>query len=538
MNSSDFRLVKLIPITGNGSVSRASDATYWDKNGVLQTAPPNTLRVTYDPSDLSKAPYALIEPAATNYAQNNTMAGAVLGTPGTLPTGWSAATTVNGVTRSIVGVGIEDGIAYLDIGFSGTATGNAGFYPNVASAAASAGQNWQIGAFAKLLSGQRPSICALVISGRRSDGGAAEDGPAIPLPEGGLLRESFMVSARDFTSADTVSALSFLNIGFNTGTVANCVVRIGLPQMCRDWVSKCPIKTSNGTATRAADLVGAGAGLLYSSVPITEPLWAAGTTYAAKAQVRDAANIVYESLVASNIGNDPMLPASSSKWLKLGATNRWKAFDKAVNSQTVGQGPLTFTVKPGTLANTLMLLNVEGATVTVSEAQSGYSRTKQLVRHDVRNWYDFYFQEPIRDGDVVFEDVPPNPNAVVTVTVDNGSSDARMGCCLVGKYRSIGKTASSLTAGVLSYSTSTTDIFGNVTMVRRPGAKRQNFDVHIPAGFEDEAYRLLMQCTDVEIGVIAGDRYSMGIGYGYLGQWSVPVSRGGKAASIEFKGLV
>lgn len=41
--------------------TRASSAPYYDRNGVQQMAPPNTLRVTYDPSDLSKAPYALLD---------------------------------------------------------------------------------------------------------------------------------------------------------------------------------------------------------------------------------------------------------------------------------------------------------------------------------------------------------------------------------------------------------------------------------------------------------------------------------------------
>lgn len=43
------------------SCSRAAPAPYYDRNGVQQMAPPNTLRVTYDPQDLSKAPYVLLD---------------------------------------------------------------------------------------------------------------------------------------------------------------------------------------------------------------------------------------------------------------------------------------------------------------------------------------------------------------------------------------------------------------------------------------------------------------------------------------------
>lgn len=50
------------PVTlGDVTCTRATSAPYYDRNGVQQTAPPNTLRVTYDPADLSKAPYALLD---------------------------------------------------------------------------------------------------------------------------------------------------------------------------------------------------------------------------------------------------------------------------------------------------------------------------------------------------------------------------------------------------------------------------------------------------------------------------------------------
>jgi len=50
------------PVTlGDVTCTRATSAPYYDRNGVQQMAPPNTLRVTYDPADLSRAPYALLD---------------------------------------------------------------------------------------------------------------------------------------------------------------------------------------------------------------------------------------------------------------------------------------------------------------------------------------------------------------------------------------------------------------------------------------------------------------------------------------------
>jgi hypothetical protein len=257
-------------------------------------------------------------------------------------------------------------------------------------------------------------------------------------------------------------------------------------------------------------------------------------TYALNDIVTDLPNHqLYQSLAASNTA----ALSDKSKWLALGATTRWKMFDKAVNSQTVAPDTVTATITPGELVNTLTLLNVDAATVTVAQTISGYSRTKSLVRHDVLNWYDFYYEEPIRSGDVVFDDIPPYASAALTITADNTGADAAIGCCFIGKSRTIGQTQWELTGGILSYSTSATDTFGNTTMVKRLNAKRLNFDVKIPDGFESEAFRLLTLYTDVEVVVIGSSDYSMTLSYGFLGQWSVPISNSGKTAPIEFRGL-
>jgi len=537
VNSSDFRLVRLTPVTTEGSFSGGGGA-YIDKSGTLRTAPVNTLRLTYDPANLGRAPYALIEPASTNllrYSEQLDHASVWGGANARVTADASIAPDGNMTADRLVAAA-SDGAHYRDQEVAGTFSNGSRYtfsvflrahtlervrldmyYAVGSTAGYQAVFNLRTGALESTAADFHSATIELLPNGwcRCSIVGVVDDAAAYParlLSRVILLRED--------------NATSWL------GTGEEGVFLWGAQLVEGDRAGSY-IRTTSVPVTRAADIVGAAIGLVASNVPIAEPLWVAGT-YAKAAKVRDAANLVYESLVA---GNTATL-SDKTKWLLLGATNRWKVFDKAVNSQTSAPGLIAFSVKAGGLANTLMLLNVEGASVTVSQSESGYIRTKRLVRHDVLSWYDFYYEEPIRAGDAVFDDIPPYPGALLTVAIDNGSADSRIGACLLGRYRTIGKTTSSMSGGVLSYSTSTTDTFGNVTMVKRSNAKRLNFDVLIPAGFEDEAYRLLSTYTDTEIGIIAGDRYSMGIGYGFLGQWSVPVSRNGKTASIEFRGLV
>lgn len=538
MNSSDFRLVRLIPVTGTGSFS-GGGGSFWDSTGVLQTAPPNTLRVTYDPSDLSKAPYALVEQSSTNEVRNNTMQGAAPGSPGSTPTYWGIeGSGTNGLIRTVLQVGVEDGIEFMDIRYAGTATAGGTHqigFDTTTWANASTGESWGASVFLATIGAPVGVINPRMQVSERTAAGAQIGVGELAAPLAPNKLSASRLELNHTLVQPGIGKVSHKVIfSYASGSYVDVTLRIGLPQLELGKVTS-PIKTSDGSGTRvrAADVVGPGAGLVYSNVPITEPLWVSGT-YALGARVRDAAFLTYESQAANNTA----ALTDKTKWLPLGATNQRKAFDKAVNSQTSAPGLVAFAVKPGSVATTLMLLNMEGASVTVSQSDSGYVKTQSLVSHEVDNWYDFYYEEPVRAGDAVFTDIPPYPNSMLTVAIDNGPLEAKIGACLVGKPLTLGKVTASFRAGVLSYSTSTNDTFGNITMVKRYNAPRMNFELMIPAGSEDFTYRVLRDYTDTEIGAIVGDRFTMGIAYGFLGQWEVPKSGSGRTASIEFKGLV
>jgi len=316
---------------------------------------------------------------------------------------------------------------------------------------------------------------------------------------------------------------------------------------------------SGATTYALADIRGVGGAnnsqVVYESLqasnlnhtPASSPTWwknrgtvygtyAGGTTYALADIVTDATNhLLYESIQASNTGH---ALTDIAWWTPLGNTNRHKQFDTAVNSQTVAPYSISQVFTPGELTNTVTLLNAEGATATVTQSVSGYSEVKSLIKHEVLTWYDFYYEEPVRVGDVAFTDIPPYPASTLTVTVDNGTGEAAIGCCLLGKSRTIGTTLFNFSGGVLSYSTTTTSAQGNTTMVRRPNAKRLQFEVFVAEGFQSEAYRLLTLYTDVEMVFIGASEYSMGIAYGFLDQWDVYVTDTAKPASISIRGLI
>lgn len=263
--------------------------------------------------------------------------------------------------------------------------------------------------------------------------------------------------------------------------------------------------------------------------------YASDTTYALGdivTVISADSHLLYKSTIGSNTGN-PV--TDTTKWLEVGYANRWIAFDRTVQTQTVAPKQITMTIAPGQLINLLTLLNITGASVTVSQSISGYSKTKRLLTHPVKNWYDWHYERLRQVKDVVF-DIPPYKAGVLTVTVDNNDDQAGIGCLFIGKGKFVGTTQWEFNGGVLSYSTSKEEL-GVITMNKRPNAKKLNFEVMVSQGYEDEAYRILTDATDVEVVLVATSAYGMGLAYGFLGQWNVPVSNSGKTASIEFKAL-
>ena len=91
----------------------------------------------------------LVEPASTNQIRNGSGTGAVVGTPGTLPFFWSAS--AGGLTQEIVATGTENGVAYVDIKLSGTASSNSAaiFLEATTTISATDGETWTQSVFLK-----------------------------------------------------------------------------------------------------------------------------------------------------------------------------------------------------------------------------------------------------------------------------------------------------------------------------------------------------------------------------------------------------
>ncbi|ACY33384.1 phage head spike fiber domain-containing protein [Comamonas thiooxydans] len=240
--------------------TRASAATRWNAAGVLETVPAGVPRINYDPAT-GKCLGLLVEGARTNLVANNGTAGAVvgvLGSGGSLPTGWSAPTS-NGLTCEVLSVGSEDGVPYVDVRFSGTATTNYQglVFGNVSGYAPST--TYTATVYAKLLNGSIPASGTVQFKVRYNHSTGSTD------INGAFSNASFVTDKLRVNRLPTTGATSSTSTGagqllmvfnYSVGTVIDFSLRIGLPQLEAGGAATMPILTTGSAATRADEFAG------------------------------------------------------------------------------------------------------------------------------------------------------------------------------------------------------------------------------------------------------------------------------------------
>jgi hypothetical protein len=234
-------------------------------NVTLQTRFAFTIGNTYDFTVRIGLPQ--LEPNATAGTVQRTT-GFAAWSAGTLPTNWNSS-IAPGLSRQVVGTGAQNGIDYVDLrvyGFGQSSSANLAINLNFdggASTAAATGQLWTLSTFASLAAGTIPanvSTPKLVVTELTSAFASTYRTSDL------ALGASLIRSANSQTLAGASTAYVQPGIwvyGPNVaGTPVDFTVRIGWPQL-EQWFSavttiggaSSPIRTTNGAATRAADLI-------------------------------------------------------------------------------------------------------------------------------------------------------------------------------------------------------------------------------------------------------------------------------------------
>lgn len=267
--------------------------------------------------------------------------------------------------------------------------------------------------------------------------------------------------------------------------------------------------------------------LTASDVPENDhPAWSAPTTYALGDEVIIAAtHRAYRSLQAANLNKAPA--TETTWWLDIGATNRWVMFDSLVNSTTSQADSIAVTLTPTERSDSVVLLNVSAATVSVSvtDVTDGvvFAETYNMVSASgIQDWYDYFFEPVVRKTELYASGLPPYANAAIAITITGAT--AAVGECIVGLSREIGGTQYGAKIGIRDYSIKEQDAFGNYSILERTFSRRGTFTVWADSNLTTEIQNILAGYRATPVVYIGSDSIDATIIYGFYKDFDIDIA--------------
>lgn len=152
----------------------------------------------------------------------------------------------------------------------------------------------------------------------------------------------------------------------------------------------------------------------------------------------------------------------NGKWLFLGATNKYKMFDKYLTSQSKRTGNITVQILAYEV-QAIFLGNLDAASVKI-QVVDNYTQEvietfeKRLIR-DIIDAFDYGYGDWIenRKKQFIYERTTATRNVSLIIEINNGSNDAKCGIFCCGKVKEVGITKWGVNVGALDYSTVVTD---------------------------------------------------------------------------------
>lgn len=186
----------------------------------------------------------------------------------------------------------------------------------------------------------------------------------------------------------------------------------------------------------------------------TYQVYSAGSTYALNEYVIDpSAHLVYKSVIAGNVGN---ALTDTTKWQKIGKTNRWAAYDLTTTQATVVPLSYSFVITPGERINSISFKGMRANYLSVSVSSGGtvvYTASEDLNTREVFGYYDHCFKPFTTKPSFIRFDLPPYTDAVITVTLSVTEGDVVLTSFGIGSYVYIGAVQYGATSGSKGYST-------------------------------------------------------------------------------------
>jgi hypothetical protein len=530
---SDFLIVRPFAVEPGTEFSRASVATYYDADGVLQTAAIDEPRYAYDP-ETGDFEGLLIEEQRTNLFTYSEQFD-------------NSAWTKTNVTITANAEVAPDGTTTADKIVENNATGIHHLWHtgrNVAS-----GSTYTFSLFVKksernvlirldnisassTWNGVTPTVIFDFATESITVNNGSINSGFIPYPNGWYRLYVTGVATATTNTSPNILLVSGTSAGSaNYEGDGTSGLFIWGAQLEEGAFPTSYIKTEASQVTRAADIQGDG---LTSNVAEDDyDEWDVGTTYALGDRVmiisggspEAEVHNVYESLIDSNTGNDPLDDAQfhdgdPTNWILVGKTNRWKMFDQSNSSQTVNADSIDVALKVSRRPNSLALLNVECSEIQVTQVNASgtivYQKTFQMIESSGQpSYYGWFFQQIQLRSDLFIRDLPPVAGSTISIRIMNRGGDAKCGTCLVGYAEEFGSTQLGAEVGIQDFSVKRQNEFGDYQIRERAYSRVGRFPVFVPNSVIDRMQNLLAERRATATLYVAAEDYRCTYIYGF-----------------------
>lgn len=255
-----------------------------------------------------------------------------------------------------------------------------------------------------------------------------------------------------------------------------------------------------------------------------------------------ATHQIWQSADDDNKGNNPL--TSPTKWKSPGVTNRWRAFDDAINTQTKHPDLIHYQIRPFSSVTTVKALNVSNCLrirVQMIDPNVGkvYDETLEMTAPpETPSWWVWSFGGRKVNTFASFDNLPAYLDADLYIDLEGGA-DLGVGVLMFGQSRSFGMGAQyGARVGMLSHSVRERDEFGALRLRRRLPSKRMNFSLLIGNHELDALNDFLMEIDAIPCFFSAARRYESMNVYGIIGNFDTTISYPDHSVcDIEIEGL-
>lgn len=214
---------------------------------------------------------------------------------------------------------------------------------------------------------------------------------------------------------------------------------------------------------------------------VGEVEWISGTYNLGDRVIKSSTHRVYEVVADPSTNDDPAVGVTKTPktWVDVGSTNKFKMFDEANNTASVGDN-LTVDIVPVSLVNSLAFFNVNCSIINITVfdnvGNTVYTRSEEMrSRPLVNGWYNYFYSGFTAKTKLVDLDMPPT--TIGKITVEFVGSGASVGTFVCGKQAELGDTQYGTGAQLLDFSTPIEDEYGNISYTAGFTAKLVDYDI-------------------------------------------------------------